>query len=99
MIRLVLPALLFVCHPVFAADPVPTKEFEIRNGRPYLAGKPLKLWGLRTGNALYSPAVTERHIRNFDNMTSHGINCLGVYIQGSNTGWPNADNSLNGFTR
>jgi len=57
------------------------------------------LWGLRCGNALFSEAVTERHIRNFDNMAAHGINLIGVYIQGSNAGWPNPDANLNGFTR
>jgi hypothetical protein len=85
---------------VFAADPPQvTKEFEIRNDRAYLGGEPVELWGLRCGNALHSPAITERHIRNLDNMTAHGINLIGVYIQGSNAGWPDANAALNGFTR
>ena len=82
-----------------AGVPVPTREFEIREDRAYLGGKPIQLWGLRCGNALHSPAITERHIRNLDNMAAHGINCLGVYIQGSNGGWPDANAALNGFTR
>src|ERR1700734_2257585 len=69
-------------------DPAPTREFEIRGDRPYLGGKQVDLWGLRCGNALYSPAVTERHINNLDNMVAHGINAIGVYIQGANAGWP-----------
>ncbi len=80
-------------------DIAPTREFEIRNDRAYLGGEPVKLWGLRCGNALHSDAITERHIRNLDNMTAHGINLLGVYIQGSHGGWPNADAGTNGFTR
>lgn len=84
---------------VLAAPPEPTKLFEVRNDRAVLGGKPVKLWGLRCGNALYSPAVTERHLAQLDNMAAHGINCLGVYIQGTNTGWPDANISLNGFTR
>ena len=77
----------------------PTREFEIKDDRAYLGGKQVDLWGLRCGNALFSESVTERHIRNLDNMTAHGINLIGVYIQGSNAGWPNADGNLNGFTR
>lgn len=82
-----------------ADPPKPTRTFEVKDDRAYLDGQPVKLWGLRCGNALYSPAVTERHIRNLDNMAAHGINCLGVYIQGTNTGWPDANIGLNGFTR
>jgi len=82
-----------------AAEPQPTKEFEVRNDRSFLGGKPVKLWGLRCGNALHSAAITERHIRNLDNMSAHGINLIGVYIQGSNAGWPDANAALNGFTR
>jgi hypothetical protein len=83
-----------------AADrPAPTRDFEIRNDRPYLGGHEVKLWGLRCGNALHSEAITERHVRNLDNMAAHGINLIGVYIQGSNAGWPNADAAHDGFTR
>jgi hypothetical protein len=76
-----------------------TREFEIRGDRPFLGGHPIDLWGLRCGNALYSTAVTERHINNLDNMVAHGINCLGVYIQGANAGWPDAEAGLDGFRR
>jgi hypothetical protein len=82
-----------------AEEPVATREFEIKNDRPYLGGQPIDLWGLRCGNAQFSEAVTERHIRNFDNMNAHGINMIGVYIQGANGGWPNSEAGLNGFTR
>ena len=85
----------------YAADekPAATREFEIKNDRPYLGGQQIDLWGLRCGNALYSEVVTERHIRNLDNMAAHGINLVGVYIQGANAGWPNPEAGLNGFTR
>jgi len=76
----------------------PTKEFEIRNDRPYLGGKAIELWGLRAGNALMSRAVTERHINSLDTMIDHGINLIGVYIQGSNGGWPDAPAGPNGYT-
>ncbi|MBX3444008.1 MAG: hypothetical protein KF774_16485 [Planctomyces sp.] len=88
-------AALLICQTALAQ----TKEFEIREDRAYLGGQPIELWGLRCGNALHSEAITERHIRNLDNMTAHGINLIGVYIQGSNAGWPDADAALNGFTR
>ena len=78
--------------------PPATREFSIKKDRPYLAGKPIKLWGLRCGNAFYSQGVTERHVRNLDNMVSHGINCIGVYIQGSNGGHPNPAAGRNGYT-
>jgi hypothetical protein len=85
-----------------AASPVasegPTREFEIRGDRAYLGGEPVTLWGIRWGNALASQAVTERHVRNLDNLAAHGINLVGVYIQGSNGGWPDADAGRNGFT-
>src|SRR4051812_20231388 len=68
--------------------PKPTKEFEIRNDRPYLGGQPIRLWGVRSGNALYSWNVTERHVNCLDTMVAHGINAIGLYIQGSNGGFP-----------
>ncbi len=75
----------------------PTREFEIRGDRAFLGGKQVELWGLRCGNALMSPAVTERHVRALDNMVRHGINLIGVYVQGSNGGWPDADAGFNGY--
>ena len=75
----------------------PTKEFEIKKDRPYLGGQKIDIWGLRCGNALYSQAVTERHVRNLDNMVAHGINCIGVYIQGSNGGHPDPAAGRNGY--
>jgi hypothetical protein len=79
--------------------PGPTKEFEIRNQRAFLGGHEVDLWGLRCGNAFFSDAVTERYVRNFDNMNAHGINMVGAYIQGVNAGFPDGDAGLNGFTR
>jgi hypothetical protein len=76
----------------------PTREFEIRNNRAVLGGEPVKLWGIRWGNALMSQAVTERHVRNLDNLVAHGINLVGVYLQGSNGGWPDVDAGRNGFS-
>lgn len=76
-----------------------TKVFEIRGDRPFLGGQEVDLWGLRCGNAFFSDAVTERYIRNFDNMNAHGINFVGAYLQGVNAGFPNGDAGLNGFTR
>lgn len=96
--------LAIVCYLV-AVDllaeegPPATREFSLKNDRPYLAGHPIDLWGLRCGNALYSEATVERHIRNFDNMTAHGINLIGVYIQGVNAGWPDPNAGTNGFHR
>jgi|GEM_PF-688021 len=77
----------------------PTKEFEIRNDRAFLGDHEVDLWGLRCGNAFFSEAVTERYVRNFDNMNAHGINLIGAYIQGVNAGFPDGDAGLNGFTR
>jgi hypothetical protein len=82
-----------------ADDPTPTRQFEIKADRAWLGGHPVKLWGLRCGNALHSEAVAERHVRNLDNMAAHGINLIGVYIQGSNAGWPNPDAAASGFKR
>lgn len=79
--------------------PAATREFEIKGDRSFLGGHEVKLWGLRCGNALHSDAITERHVRNLDNMAAHGINLIGVYIQGSNAGWPDPDAAANGFTR
>lgn len=82
-----------------ADAPSPTRDFEIREGRAFLGGKPVRLWGLRCGNALYSPTVTERHINNLDNMVAHGINLIGVSIQGCHSGWPDPDAGLDRFRR
>ncbi len=85
--------------PMMAEPPQATREFSVHNDRPLLGGHDIELWGLRCGNALHSEAITERHIRNLDNMAAHGINLLGVYVQGSNAGWPDADAAFNGFSR
>jgi ketosteroid isomerase-like protein len=78
-------------------EPKATKSFEIRDDKAVLDGHQIKLWGIRCGNALMTQAVTERHVRNLDNMIEHGINCIGVYIQGSNGGWPDAEAGVNGY--
>jgi hypothetical protein len=78
--------------------PTATRKFEVRKDRPFLGGRQIDLWGLRCGNALMSDAVSERHVRNLDNMVAHGINCIGVYVQGSNPGWPDLNASKNGYT-
>jgi hypothetical protein len=79
--------------------PRATREFSIKDDCAYLGGHPIELWGLRCGNALYSESTVERHIRNFDNMTAHGINLIGCYIQGVNAGWPDPNAGINGFHR
>ncbi len=86
--------------PVSARDekPAATRRFEVRDDQPFLGGKHIDLWGLRCGNALMSDAVTERHVHCMDNMVAHGINCIGVYIQGSNGGWPDVNAGRDGFT-
>ena len=77
--------------------PSSTKRVEIKNDRAYLGGNEIKLWGIRGGNALMSPAVTERFVRNFDNMAAHGINGFIVTLMGTNTGWPEEWAARNGF--
>jgi hypothetical protein len=105
MTRFYLLALVFcslaLARPsqMIGAEEATTKKFQIKNDRPYLGGQEVKLWGIRCGNALMSQAVTERHVRNLDNMVAHGINVIGVYIQGSNGGWPDAEAGKNGFER
>lgn len=82
-----------------AAVPLPPlREFEIRDGRPLLAGQPVKLWGLRCNNSLLSPAVTERLINNLDNYAAHGINFISISLQGTNGGFPDVDAGPNAFT-
>lgn len=76
----------------------PTREFEIRQGIPHLASKPIKLWGLRCNNALLSPAVTERLINNLDNYIEHGINFISISFQGTNGGHPDVNAGPNAFT-
>ena len=95
-----LPALLTASFAVAQDNPpTPTREFEIRGDRAFLGGQEFDLWGLRSGNALYSQTVTERHVRALDTLNAHGINALAVYLQGSHGGWPDADAGLNGFER
>ncbi len=84
-------------HVLDLDNPPSTREFSIRDDRPHLDGKQIEIWGLRCGNALYSQGVTERHVRNLDNMVAHGINCIGVYIQGSNAGHPNPFGGTSGY--
>lgn len=79
------------------AEVSPTKKFEVRGERSYLDGHEFKLWGIRGGNVLMSPAVTERFVRNLDNMAAHGLNGLIVVVSGTNTGWPDESQARNGF--
>lgn len=85
--------------PAVDTPPPPTREFEVRGDRAFLGGHPIDLWGMRCGNALYSQAVTERHVRALDGWAAHGINGILVYVQGSHGGWPEPDAGLNGFGR
>lgn len=80
-----------------AAAQEPTRVFEVRDDRAFLGGEPFEMWGLRCGNALHSPNITERHVRALDGMVSHGLNTIGVYLQGSHGGHPNEDAGHNGF--
>jgi hypothetical protein len=100
---LVILAAILAAVPARAAapqqPPQPTREFEIRNDRPFLGGKPVSLWGIRCGNALRSRSVTERHVHCLDMMAAHGINLIGVYIQGTNGGYPNVDAGFDGYRR
>jgi hypothetical protein len=78
-------AIMFTSSPDRAQEPkdepaTPTKQFEVRSDRPFLGGQQIDIWGLRCGNALYSAAVTKRHVNNLDNMVAHGINCIGVWV-------------------
>lgn len=102
MLTALLPLLVLssFCAGAQAGNEPPTssRKFEVRNDRPFLDGQQIDLWGLRCGNALMSAAVTERHVRNLDNMVAHGINCIGVYVQGSNGGWPDVNAGKNGYT-
>lgn len=81
-----------------AGEVPPTREFEVRDERPFLGGQPVRLWGLRCNNALLNPAVTERLCNNLDNMAAHGINLVSVALQGTNGGFPDVDAGPNGFT-
>lgn len=92
-------AIVSALGALLAQDPSPTREFEIRNDRAFLGGHEIDLWGVRCGNALYSPTVTERHVRALDAMNAHGVNAIAVYLQGSHGGWPDGEAGLNGFER
>lgn len=84
--------------PKPAAATARTREFEVRDGLPFLGGQPVKLWGLRANNALLSPAVTERLVNNLDNLAAHGINLISVCLHGTNGGFPDVNAGPNGFT-
>jgi tripartite-type tricarboxylate transporter receptor subunit TctC len=79
------------------AAPTPTKVFDVRGARAYLDGNEIKLWGIRAATALMSTGVTERYVRNLDNMAAHGLNAILVYVQGGNTGWPEEWGARDGF--
>lgn len=99
LLLLMIPALPLAAQGTSKEDnPLPTREFEIREGNPYLGGQPVKLWGLRCNNALMSPAVTERLINNLDNLNAHGVNLISVCLQGTNGGFPNTEAGPNAYT-
>ena len=67
------------CRQTCRAGGRSDEKFEIKRDRTLsLGGREIDLWGLRCGNAFYSDAVTERFIRNFDNINAHGINFVGA---------------------
>lgn len=74
-----------------------TREFEVIEGVPHLGGAPVELWGLRCHNALVSPAVTERLINNLDHFAEHGINLVGLCLQGTNAGYRDKDAAPSAF--
>ncbi len=74
-----------------------TKEFEIRDNRPFLGGQQIEIWGIRTGSAMTSEAITQRLIDRLDDFLAHGINAFLVNVQGGNGGWPDGGAALNGF--
>lgn len=77
--------------------PTPTKEFDVRDGRAHLGGKPVTLWGLRCVHALKSQALTERLVRNLDNFNDHGINLISTYLQAAHGGYPDIQAGTNPF--
>lgn len=77
--------------------PTPTKEFEVKEGRAYLGGQPIRLWGLRCVHALRSRALTERLVRNLDNYVEHGLNLVSVYMQAAHGGYPDIQAGANPF--
>jgi hypothetical protein len=95
---LTLTTLALAAHMARGEKPSATRHFEVRAERPFLDGQPIDLWGVRCGNALMSDTVTQRHIHCLDEYIAHGVNCIGVYIQGSNPGWPDLTAGRNGFT-
>jgi hypothetical protein len=87
----------FVALPAQPGGGAATKRFEVRGDRSFLDGNEFKIWGIRGGNVLMSPAVSERFVRNLDNMAAHGLNTLVLVVSGTNTGWPDEWQARNGF--
>jgi hypothetical protein len=98
VLALTLLAFALYLPATWAEEPAATRRFEIRDSQPFLDGQRIDLWGLRCGNALMSETVTERHIHCLDEFVAHGVNCVGVYVQGSNGGWPDVNAGRNGYT-
>lgn len=57
--------------------------------RILLAGKPVKLWGVRTASASQNPAATAHLIAQLDAYLRHGLNSVTVFYQGSSGGYSN----------
>jgi len=74
-----------------------TKEFEIRDDRPFLGAEQIEIWGLRCGSAMTNDTIMERLIGELDNFLAHGINAFLLNVQGGNGGWPDGGAALNGF--
>ncbi len=74
-----------------------TREFEIRDGQPFLGGQQIEIWGLRVGSAMTSETIAERLIGQLDDFLAQGINAFLLNVQGGNGGWPDGGAALNGF--
>ncbi len=69
----------------------PTRAAEVtREGdRLLVAGRPVKLWGVRTASASQNTDATRHLLAQLDDYQRHGINSVAVFYQGSSGGYSN----------
>ncbi len=89
ILPVVVPALVAVLAQVGADSPAPQStrnQFSVQGDKLLINGRPFKVIGLRTSNALISDGKTQELIDNLDVFKGYGVNTVSVFVMGSRFG-------------
>ena len=82
----VILASIFVGQVMATDLPAGGNQFSVSTDQVLFNGRPFKVIGIRTSNALISDGSTRRLIDNLDAFKSYGVNTVSVFFMGSRFG-------------